>query len=571
MIASQLLLVSVWIVSIPSGLTASVGGPNFAIEANQAEADTSRGLRALAVEEKSGRKLSSIIPFMTYRRKTVRSKKGLETIENWNLNQDQVVSLQKYTAQLTEYEAEIQQQFKWLGRIARNIDQITQDLPQAEALFNKIKQGVTELKHWKLMLLGEVYNRFPDEIFGLITESLSRNLVQSVKKFITEQNHLFSCLAIYFEPKHPKFQHKKDKRYRFYTLTPLDYAFKIIDFLFENGFISAEEVRDIFQDENMVYQVVNYTVRRYENDLGFFSWRFMINLTKHWHWKSINTFSTALSKKELDRIDLVFLIGKLKCIGDVYLVLYDARRASRWHDRLFPYEKYFSKSNALNASNSLGLLRYQHRQIGHQIYPELNVGEMNEIIQQLLPRSYYDANLNCIVDLFAFMEEELCPGIVSQLLKNEHLSNQFKNLVKLSGNGHKPEDVFHLALIYSRNEMICHSAKQLIKSIFLDQETRTQFYILRDKEIYQDHIDKKREILTRRQDTYLKLSSVGTFHDQDYRRHQMLYPHFVEEDLTKTIAILDHTIEYEEMRRNLIEKKQKPYARRARILDDIFS
>ncbi|POW16264.1 hypothetical protein PSTT_01419 [Puccinia striiformis] len=457
MIASQLLLVSVWIVSIPSGLTASVGGPNFAIGVNQAEGDISRGLRALAVEEKSGRKLSSIIPFMTYRRKIVRSKK------------DQVVSLHKFTAQLTEYEAEIQQQFKWLGKIARNVDQITQDLPQAEALFNKIKQGVTELKHWKLMLLGEVYNRFPDEIFGLITESLSRNLVQSVKEFITEQNHLFSCLAIYSEPKHPKFQYKKDKRYRFYTLTPLDYAFKIIDFLFENGFISAEEVRDIFQDENMVYQVVNYTVRRYENDLGFFSWRFMVNLTKHWHWKSINTFSTALSKKGLDRIDLVFLIGKLKCIGDVYLVLYDARRASRFHDRLFPYEKYFSKSNALNALNK----------------------EMNEMIQQLLPRSYYDANLNCIVDLFAFMEEELCPGIVSQLLKNEHLSNQFKNLVKLSGNGHKPEDVFHLALIYSRNEMICHSAKQLIKSIFLDQETRTQFYILRDKEIYQDHIEKR--------------------------------------------------------------------------------
>ncbi|KAI9620121.1 hypothetical protein KEM48_008324 [Puccinia striiformis f. sp. tritici PST-130] len=536
MIASQLLLVSVWIVSISSGLTASVGGPNFAIEANRAEADTSRGLRALAVEEKSGRKLSSIIPFMTYRRKIVRSKKGLETIEKWDLNQDQVVSLHKFTAQLTEYEAEIQQQFKWLGKIARNVDQITQDLPQAEALFNKIKQGVTELKHCKLMLLGEVYNRFPDEIFGLITESLSRNLVQLVKEFITEQNHLFSCLAIYFEPKHPKFQYKKDKRYRFYTLTPLDYAFKIIDFLFENGFISTEEVREIFQDENMVYQVVNYTVRRYENDLGFFSWRFM-----------------------------------LRCIGDVYLLLYDASRTSRLHDRLFPYEKYFSKSNALDASNSLGLLRYQHRQIGHQIYPELNVGEMNEIIQQLLPRSYYDVNLNCIVDLFAFMEEELCPGIVSQLLKNEHLSNQFKNLVKLSGNGHKPEDVFHLALIYSRNEMICHSAKQLIKSIFLDQETRTQFYILRDKEIYQDHIEKKREILTRRQDTYLKLSSVGTFHDQNYRRHQMLYPHFVEEDLTKMIAILDHTIDHEEMRRNLIEKKQKPYARRAQILDDIFS
>ncbi|KAI7965684.1 hypothetical protein MJO29_001432 [Puccinia striiformis f. sp. tritici] len=123
-----------------------------------------------------------------------------------DLNQDQVVSLRKYTAQLTKYEAEIQQQFKWFVRNPRTVDNITQlALPQAEELLNKIKQGVTELKHWKLMLLGDVFNRFPDEIFGLITGSLSRNLVQSVKKFITEHNHLFSCIALRFEPKHPQF------------------------------------------------------------------------------------------------------------------------------------------------------------------------------------------------------------------------------------------------------------------------------------------------------------------------------------------------------------------------------
>ncbi|KAI7965683.1 hypothetical protein MJO29_001431 [Puccinia striiformis f. sp. tritici] len=166
------------------------------------------------------------------------------------------------------------------------------------------------------------------------------------------------------------------------------------------------------------------------------------------------------------------------------------------------------------------------------------------------------------------MEEELCPGIVSQLLQNEQVSNQFKDLVKLSGNGHKPEDVFHLASIYSRNEMISHSSEQLIKGVFLDKETGTQFYMLRDKGLYQDHIDKKREILTRRKDTYMKLSSVGTFHDQAYRRYRLLYPHFAEEDLNKMTAILDHTVEYGEMRKNLVEKKQKPSATRAQALNN---
>ncbi|POW13391.1 hypothetical protein PSTT_03755, partial [Puccinia striiformis] len=498
MIASHLLLVAMWFVTISGGLAESAEGPKCAIKVSQAEGDASRGLRALSVEEEPqqqsrgimipprydcrrqwrsplpcGSKFAKICKVVgrallarigaddhTSRnngRKIVRSKKGLETIKNWDLNQDQVVSLRKYAAQFTGCEAEIQKQLEWLEKNKRYIDKMItqaspqafpqafpQALPQAKELFNKIKEGIKVLKNMRLMLLGETSD-IPEEIFRLIIKSFPQDLLESVKKFITENNYLFDGLALGFEPKHPKFQYERDQRYRLYTLTPLDYAFEIIDFLLEHQFMSPEEVRHIFQDQKMVEQLVNYTVRRYDNDLGFSSWKYMVTLTKHWHWKSMNKFvtgisnsflltwclTTTLSKKELDRIDLVFLIGKLGFIDILPWALLIAR---------------------------------------HWVL------------------------------------------VMNLLLKIENIPNQLQDLVKPTGCHHKPEDVFHLALIYSRNEMISHSAEQLIKSVFLDKETQTQFYALRDIELYKEHIDKRREILNIGKDIYRRLPSDEEFH-----------------------------------------------------------
>ncbi|KAI7960898.1 hypothetical protein MJO28_001387 [Puccinia striiformis f. sp. tritici] len=460
MFAAHLLPVGMWFITISSGITASVDGPSFVIEVTQEVGDASRALRALSVEEEPQTQPRCMIPsryigsrrqrraplpcgskfvenwkfawrallartgandhtFKNIQRKIVRSKKGLETIKNWDLNQDQVASLREYAAQFAEWEVEIQKQIKWLGKNKMNVDRmITQASPNSspqalsrvQELFNEIKEQIKVLKNMRLMLLGAAFD-IPEEIFRLITESSPRNLVQSVKKFITENNHLFNCLALGFVPKHPKFQYEKDQRYRLYTLTPLDYAFEIIDFLLEHRFIKTEEVGNIFQDKEMVEQVVNYTVRRYENDLGFCSWKYMSNLTKHWHWQSMNKFFRALSKKELDRIDLVFLIGKLGCIDGLPGALYDSEVLDIG-DRPFPYEKYFGKSNSLNRLVSPG---FKHGPIGHWIYPEFDPKEKDEIIHHLLSKRYGRRKLICIVDLFAFMEEEFCPGIISQL------------------------------------------------------------------------------------------------------------------------------------------------------------
>ncbi|KAI7955013.1 hypothetical protein MJO28_005413 [Puccinia striiformis f. sp. tritici] len=561
MIASHLLLVGLWFVRISIGLTALVDGPNLAIGVNQAEGDTSRSLRALSVKEEPRRRPKWMIPFKDNRRKIVRSEKGLETIKNWNINRDQVVPLHKYAVRLTKFEAEVQQQFVWLEENKIDVNKMItkaspQDLARAKESFNTIKEGIKVIKNMRLLHLGGAYD-IPDDMFRLITESFTRDFLESLKEFITEHNPLFSCLALKYESKHPKFQYKEDKRYRLYTLTPLDYAFEIIDFLLEIQFISPEEVREIFQDKKMVEQVVNYTVRQHENDLGFSSWKFMVNLTKHWRWQSMNKFCTALSKKELDRIDLVFLIGRLKCIDALPNALYDSGVLKKG-ERPFLYEKYFGNSNSLDASNSLVSPGFKNGQIGHQIYLEFNSREKDEIIRQLIPKHYEQRELICIIDLFAFIEGEYCPGIVSQLSEDEIFSNKLQNLVKPTGNSHKPEDFFNLASVYSRNEMISHSAEQLLKSFFQDTKTSHNLYMF--KKIYQLHIDKKSEILNASNNKYVRLPSFEEFHyGREYGVFSVLYPHCVEGDLEKMIEILDHTTKYGKIPATFIQNQ--PYYR----------
>ncbi|KAH9464884.1 hypothetical protein MJO28_001411 [Puccinia striiformis f. sp. tritici] len=585
MIATQL-LAGVWFAAISIRLTASLEGPNCAIEVNQAEDATNRGLRALVVEEKPQQESRAIDPSLmgglppkaeSNQRKIVRSQKGLATIQSWNSKQEQVVSLHKYATQLSEYQAEIQKQLTWIEENTRDVNEIiTQALPRAKELFEESKKEITELKNWRLMLLGDVFDELQNDIYVSIGKILSRDLLQLVKEFITEHRHLFDYIALNFIPEHPKFHYEKDQRYRLYTLTPLDYSFQIIDFLLEHQFISPEDVRDIFQDKKLVEQVVNYTVRRYENDLGFYSWPYMLYLTEHWHWQSINKYFSVLRKREMDQIDLVFHLGNLRYSSDVNVIrsLYGSGKSNSGAAS-FIYEKYFSNSHPQNASNGLGPPGYGHGYIGHQMYPEIDGDEMNEIIDQLIPQTYDDEfklQATYLVDIFSFMEEELCPGIVSQLCRSTrkkdcNFFDALKDLVTSSENNLNHEDVFQLASLYSSNEMIDHTAQQIIKTTFHHETSSAKLYVLENKQIYQDYIDQKQELLDRFKETYMGFYSVGKFdpHADPYK--QGLPYDFVQEDLNKMWDILDNAVEYEEVPQNFKEEKQKPNFERARLLN----
>ncbi|KAH9469027.1 hypothetical protein Pst134EA_009550 [Puccinia striiformis f. sp. tritici] len=118
MIASQILLVTVWFVAFPSGLTATTEVLDLETEVNQAK-KCCYSCRGRKTSEKWKMRNPPSKHHITpksesNRRKQLPSKKALQTVENWDSNQDKVVSLHGYSKKLTELQAEIQQQFKWI-------------------------------------------------------------------------------------------------------------------------------------------------------------------------------------------------------------------------------------------------------------------------------------------------------------------------------------------------------------------------------------------------------------------------------------------------------------------------
>ncbi|POW22459.1 hypothetical protein PSHT_01150 [Puccinia striiformis] len=563
MIASQILLVTVWFVAFPSGLTATTEVLDLETEVNQAKSAASRGLRALAVEEKPQKNGKCAIPPSKHhitpksesnRRKQLPSKK------------DKVVSLHGYSKKLTELQAEIQQQFKWIREGEKNPTDNTMGLSRAEELFNSINEMIPKLKSQRLMQLGVIDNNISDDLLRLMYEPITTKLFEAVKQFIKENSELFTFLAFEYVPQNPKFLYGQQDVYRLYTMTAFDYAFKLIDFLFEKDFITTQQVRSMIEDKEMVNQVVNYTVRCYENQFGFYSWIKMDNLTKHWHWGSLNKYSSALSKKELDIIDLVFLLGRAACTESGHLKVYEAGYCLHIDDidTPFSYKNYFSKSSPLEKSNKLSLPGQEILQIDHGIHLKLNEKEMDEIVHKLVPPKVHELQLNSLVNLFAFMEEEICPGIISRVVKNHTFFIGLMRYIDLRGCYQKPEDIFNLVSLHSRNEILNETANQSIKSVHKKGEIPSvNKYVTQNKQIYRSYISKKQEILDKYKYTYERFSGLGVFGGKMGTYCNALYRYGRHKELNNMKNTLDNTEEYQEIPDCFIHTKQQPHYPRA--------
>ncbi|KAI7954991.1 hypothetical protein MJO28_005391 [Puccinia striiformis f. sp. tritici] len=612
MIASQILLVTVWFVAFPSGLTATTEVLDLETEVNQAKSAASRGLRgagnrlrstfailvcllihpSLAVEEKPQKNGKCAIPPSKHhitpksesnRRKQLPSKK------------DKVVSLHGYSKKLTELQAEIQQQFKWIREGEKNPTDNTMGLSRAEELFNSINEMIPKLKSQRLMQLGVIDNNISDDLLRLMYEPITTKLFEAVKQFIKENSELFTFLAFEYVPQNPKFLYGQQDVYRLYTMTAFDYAFKLIDFLFEKDFITTQQVRSMIEDKEMVNQVVNYTVRCYENQFGFYSWIKMDNLTKHWHWGSLNKYSSGisttfllhlkawhsqtgvlnklliaftydLSNQQLDIIDLVFLLGRAACTESGHLKVYEAGYCLHIDDidTPFSYKNYFSKSSPLEKSNKLSLPGQEILQIDHGIHLKLNEKEMDEIVHKLVPPKVHELQLNSLVNLFAFMEEEICPGIISRVVKNHTFFIGLMRYIDLRGCYQKPEDIFNLVSLYSRNEILNETANQSIKSVHKKGEIPSvNKYVTQNKQIYRSYISKKQEILDKYKYTYERFSGLGVFGGKMGTYCNALYRYGRHKELNNMKNTLDNTEEYQEIPDCFIHTKQQPHYPRA--------
>ncbi|POW16136.1 hypothetical protein PSTT_01636, partial [Puccinia striiformis] len=594
MIASQILLVTVWFVAFPSGLTATTEVLDLETEVNQAKSAASRGLRALAVEEKPQKNGKCAIPPSKHhitpksesnRRKQLPSKK------------DKVVSLHGYSKKLTELQAEIQQQFKWIREGEKNPTDNTMGLSRAEELFNSINEMIPKLKSQRLMQLGVIDNNISDDLLRLMYEPITTKLFEAVKQFIKENSELFTFLAFEYVPQNPKFLYGQQDVYRLYTMTAFDYAFKLIDFLFEKDFITTQQVRSMIEDKEMVNQVVNYTVRCYENQFGFYSWIKMDNLTKHWHWGSLNKYSSGisttfllhlkawhsqtgvldklliaftydLSNQQLDIIDLVFLLGRAACTESGHLKVYEAGYCLHIDDidTPFSYKNYFSKSSPLEKSNKLSLPGQEILQIDHGIHLKLNEKEMDEIVHKLVPPKVHELQLNSLVNLFAFMEEEICPGIISRVAESQesYFFHWLDEVHRFAWVLPKTRGYFQSCITHSRNEILNETANQSIKSVHKKGEIPSvNKYVTQNKQIYRSYISKKQEILDKYKYTYERFSGLGVFGGKMGTYCNALYRYGRHKELNNMKNTLDNTEEYQEIPDCFIHTKQQPHYPRA--------
>ncbi|KAA1132400.1 hypothetical protein PGTUg99_010417 [Puccinia graminis f. sp. tritici] len=186
--------------------------------------------------------------------------------------------------------------------------------------------------------------------------------------------------------KYPEYMCKEKRRYMFDTLAAWKHAFKTLDLMFEYQFISPVEIKNLFQDEKMVKQVVHYIVGYHMNQFGLRYHYIMDNLTESWDWKDSLKFLSVLGYKEECIMNFVFLIGKVKAPVPNCSRRYQDRELENF-DRSFSCEKYFSKF--LDKSNDSKLSRSSlFSGTQYMIHPNYNDKEdIQEIIDKLVTQN----------------------------------------------------------------------------------------------------------------------------------------------------------------------------------------
>ncbi|KAI9619987.1 hypothetical protein H4Q26_013969 [Puccinia striiformis f. sp. tritici PST-130] len=188
-----------------------------------------------------------------------------------------------------------------------------------------------------------------------------------------------------------------------------EYAFEILDFLFKNGFIDPQGIRSIFQDEKIVREFVLYTARKPIN-------RAILEF------KSVNILMDNLTKKD----------GQIRNnkIPNIMTTQSDVES----FDQLFMCGKYLSKFASADSQMGTKLLGSDKEEIKNII---------GQLITQNpylgLARTHHTRDLEdvivAIVNLFGFMEKELYPGIVSELIGLlETTGNLSEDLIIKKGN-----------------------------------------------------------------------------------------------------------------------------------------
>ncbi|KAH9457302.1 hypothetical protein Pst134EA_021184 [Puccinia striiformis f. sp. tritici] len=386
-------------------------------------------------------------------------------INSWDRNQDKVILLKDSLDVLNPSKRELQEQLNWLEK--QRIGMYTDQLPMIRKILNETSDGITYVVYHRLMELGNapIYDGLPVEMREMFTQHYSMSVFEGTKKLFTDYKTPFKDEGLMNEKLivfHPKSSQKRpfQRTARFNVFVVSDYAFKVLDFLFENELINQEMIRAIFQDEKTLREFVVYVARKHANEAIPSFYQHMHNLTEHWFWKYMDKFTSALGTKEKLYINFVYLVEIVKSGDKGFYNSVSIQSDLESFDQSFVCRKYFSKFTS------------EHFETDHSKFPvvknnqkettlSLSVEEeMTKIINCLItenpylrldrrigPYQLFDLVVG-IVNLFQFMEKELFPGIIDELI---HLCNE--TVLNSSAGSRHQNEVIHQDTTEKMNDL----------------------------------------------------------------------------------------------------------------------
>ncbi|WAQ88975.1 hypothetical protein PtA15_10A398 [Puccinia triticina] len=391
-------------------------------------------------------------------------------LESWDVNQEKVEMLHEYSKQIAVLGKKLKRYLSDVEHGAPHLQ--SQQVFEARQLLEQSEKNMQDLKQWKLLQFANIKTYFspneltewlisagtnthsktsaaqpviPIEVSSTVFEKyLQRfgNLVlKDVMKLLTDHRNLFD------DP------HMKRNLRRADFSTAWKYASKFVDFLFENGLITAGMVREMFEDDKIVKEAIFHT-SNYINRHGFFTTLAQqpVRFTTHWYWLCFNKYHSALGKKEETILDLVSHVEYVMKIGQELMEERESTYAEseyhskakallrNWQDvsKRFSTENYFSKLKDLLAAN--GDPTYSARKDGlgapMVVDPSGFKEEMVSMITHLImdcpeiSLARYGNNeklLRAIFVLLGYIESNLCPGIIHGVIQNVPFPQLIRN------------------------------------------------------------------------------------------------------------------------------------------------
>ncbi|POW13035.1 hypothetical protein PSTT_04030 [Puccinia striiformis] len=406
---------------------------------------------------------------------------------------NKVILLKDSLDVLNPSKRELQEQLNWLEK--QRIGMYTDQLPMIRKILKETSDGITHVAYHRLMELGNapIYDGLPVEMREMVTQHYSMSVFEGTKKLFTDYKTPFKDEGLIDEKLivfHPKSSQKRtfQRIARFNVFVVSEYAFK-----------------SYFQDENTLREFVVYVARKHANEAIPSFYQHMHYLTEHWFWKYMDKFTsgisnfssnmlsvlvescttltivlclfhgkTALGIKEKLYINFVYLVEIVKSGDKGFYNSVSIQSDLESFDQSFVCEKYFSKFTS------------EHSETDHSKFPAVKNNqkettlswsveeEMTKIINCLItenpylrldrrigPYQLFDLVVG-IVNLFQFMEKELFPGIIDELLKNKQIVHHMCTLIEVPIYHEKPRKYFDLISLFSRihlcNETVLNSS-----------------------------------------------------------------------------------------------------------------